>query len=132
MSKFGEIFGFIRKRERLLKKLYKAQSEVDKIEKKMKELEKPFFDCEVDVEKYRNFFKENHVSFNNGKSKYFVDEIKMSKDYEGNPFYDTVYRFVSYDESGKEVENSTGSLGLRKFLHLLDEPCAEIKRADIK
>ena len=53
MNNFGQIFSFLNKRKKLVKKLIKADNELRKIEKELKEIEQPFIEAKIDVEKYR-------------------------------------------------------------------------------
>lgn len=132
MSKFKDIFSFLKKRKRLLEKYQKAQAEVDKIEKDLKELEKPFFECAVDIEKYRKLFEKYVISFKDDKEFYIVKDIHLTEDYQGNPFYDAIYQYIRKDDSGNVIKESQSNLSLRKFLHLLDNPNCELKELESK
>ena len=119
MKKFDEIYNYLNKRKKLLNKFHKAEAELAKIENHIKEHENPFLNCEVNVNKYRDFFKQYDISLND-KEKYEIKEIKMTKDYQGNPFYDVVFEYVRTDDSGIEIERNQSLLSLRKVLHLFD------------
>lgn len=132
MEMFSEIFTFLEKRKRLLNELNKAEREVEKKMSRIKKLEKPFFDCEIDPYKYLMFFNKYYISFQKDTERYFVKDIHITEDYEGNKFYEATYEYVRLDLDGKVVETSKSNLSLRKFMHLLDSPDAELKQIGSK
>ena len=121
MKKFDDIYKFLKERKKILKKLYKAQEQIRTLENKIDQIEKPFFECSIDVQEYREFFSKYYITLGND-AKYFVNKIELTKDYEGNSFYDVIYDFQEKDQKSK------GSLSLRKFLHLLDRQDAQLKK----
>lgn len=121
MKKFNDIYKFLKERKKILNKLHKAQNEVKKLESQIKEIEKPFHECSINIDEYREFFSKYYIDLGNN-SKYFVKRIELTKDYEGNPFYDVIYDFEENNQK------TNGSLSLRKFLHLLDYQNTQLKK----
>lgn len=121
MNKFRQIFSFLNKRRKLVEKLMKAQKEVEKKEKEIKELEQPFHEAKIDVEQYRDFISQYYICSDDG-SKHIAKDIYLTKDCDGNPFYQIAYVFE--DNNSK----NEGILSLRKFLHILDYPNMKLKK----
>ena len=132
MEKFSEIFTFLKKRKRLLNEFHKAEREVEKKVSRIKKLEKPFFDCEIDPYKYFMFFNKYYIAFRKDTERYFVKDIHLTKDCDGNDFYEATYEYMRLDLSGKVADSYKSDLSLRKFLHLLDRPDAELKQIEEK
>lgn len=121
MNNFGQIFSFLNKRKKLVKKLIKANNELSKIEKELKEIEQPFLEAKIDVQKYRDFISKYYIESEDG-SKHIAKDIYLTKDCDGNPFYQVTYIFEDNNSTNK------GALSLRKFLHILDYPNAQLKK----
>ena len=52
----------------------------------------------------------------------------MSKDDEGNIFYDVIYQYMRFDEFGKMNENHEGMLNFRKLIHLIIDDGGKLKK----
>ena len=115
---FEDIFAYLDKRKHLVNKLHSLQEREEKLRNNFKELDKAFFDCTVDAEKYLRFFKKYYISMYNDTQKYILDNIHLTKDSDGKDFYEVNYTFINTESRG--YHSHSGKVSLRKFIHLLD------------
>ena len=126
MAKFSEVFGYLNRRKKLLKKLRKVQDERDQLEQSLAENDSPFFNGEIDLKQYRRFFEEFDIASTGGV--YSVTDIHISHDCDGKQFWEASYIFTELNERGFATADHDGKLSLRKLLHILDHPMFELKK----
>lgn len=124
MIRFNEIFSYIKNRQHLIHKQGKLHDKLHFVHEKINELEKPFIDNTLDIEKYRKFFKKYYIYLKNEEgleSKYIIHDIFICNDF-GQPYYSADYEFIENDK------HEHGKLSLRYIFHILDLPYAKLKK----
>lgn len=118
---FQDIFLLLQQSKNIAEEFRNLNKQEDNLSERRKKLYEPFYQCTLNVEKYKQFFKKYYISAYNSEGKYIVKDIHLTKDYENSQFYEVSYHYIGKDEK------KDGEISLRKFIRMLDNPYFELK-----
>ena len=114
---FQDIFLLLQQSKNIAEEFRNLNKQEDNLNERLKKLYEPFYQCTLNIEKYKQFFKKYYISTYNGEGKYIVKDIHLTNDYGYNSqFYEVSYHYISKDEK------KDGEISLRKFIRMLDNP----------